>query len=213
MSEELPRRPSLAHLRKQAKELLKRLRAQNPQAPLSDALHALARGYGFPSWPKLKAHVESAAGRPPQMFGRFTAKARESLFFSRFEASAAGRLAIEPEDVLLGLIRAGTGLKGGLFERVPISLDAARVELAAVKAREPVPFTVAIPFSEPTKRAFLGAAEEADALRHEQIGLVHVLLGLIRETDTVVARVVADKGIGARELRAESAQLLNEEPI
>ena len=62
---ELPPRPSLAHLRKQAKEQLSRLRAQNPNATLSDAQHVLAGEYGFASWPKLKAHVEAAAASPP----------------------------------------------------------------------------------------------------------------------------------------------------
>jgi len=57
---ELPPRPSLAHLRKQAKEFLTRLRAQNPDATLSDAQHVLAAEYGFASWPKLKGHVAAA---------------------------------------------------------------------------------------------------------------------------------------------------------
>jgi hypothetical protein len=51
---ELPPRPSLAHLRKQAKALLSRLRAQNPNATL-------------------------AAAAAPPLFPRLTPKARESL--------------------------------------------------------------------------------------------------------------------------------------
>src|SRR5262245_41361500 len=55
----LPERPSLEQLRKQAKEHLDTLRAADPSASLSDAQHALAREYGFDSWPKLVHHVES----------------------------------------------------------------------------------------------------------------------------------------------------------
>lgn len=50
----LPERPNLEQLRKQAKEL----RASEKLASLSDAQLALARRYGFPSWPKLKLAVE-----------------------------------------------------------------------------------------------------------------------------------------------------------
>jgi ankyrin repeat protein len=51
----LPERPDVRHLKDQAKEIL---RAGNA-ASLTDAQFKLAREYGYPSWPKLKAHVES----------------------------------------------------------------------------------------------------------------------------------------------------------
>ena len=56
---QLPVRPSLEQLRKRAKEKLKDLRAGDPAATLSDAQFAIAREYGFESWPKLVHHVES----------------------------------------------------------------------------------------------------------------------------------------------------------
>src|SRR6185503_1112681 len=69
----LPNRPSLVQLRKQAKELLQRLRNGDPSAInrlrqykpnvsnpiLADAQFVLAREYGFESWPKLVQHVQS----------------------------------------------------------------------------------------------------------------------------------------------------------
>jgi ankyrin repeat protein len=51
----LPDRPNLRHLKDQAKDLLK---AGNTRT-LSDAQLQIARQYGFPSWPKLKAQVDS----------------------------------------------------------------------------------------------------------------------------------------------------------
>jgi ankyrin repeat protein len=59
----LPARPSLDWLRRRAKRLLKQLRTTRPRARLAEAQLALAREYGFPSWRKLKAHIE-AIGRP-----------------------------------------------------------------------------------------------------------------------------------------------------
>ena len=78
----LPERPNLGHLRKQAKELLRQYRADDPTAlaafhqylpaakdmsatalnsvplGLRDAQSCIARQYGFPSWPELKHYVE-----------------------------------------------------------------------------------------------------------------------------------------------------------
>lgn len=51
----LPDHPNLRHLKDQAKDLL-----QSGAAPtLAAAQFQIARSYGFPSWPKLKVHVET----------------------------------------------------------------------------------------------------------------------------------------------------------
>lgn len=75
----LPARPNLEHLKKQARLLLRqslegdaaaadRLRdvGVSSQPKLADALHAIAREYGFESWPALKGHVESQSDDPVQ---------------------------------------------------------------------------------------------------------------------------------------------------
>jgi ankyrin repeat protein len=62
MSRELPAQPNLEHLRKQAKNLLREWRQQDPGTlrQLADAQHELAREYGFATWANLKKQVESA---------------------------------------------------------------------------------------------------------------------------------------------------------
>jgi ankyrin repeat protein len=54
--EALPDPPNLRHLKGQAKDLLKAGSATS----VADAQFQIARLYGFGSWPKLKAHVESS---------------------------------------------------------------------------------------------------------------------------------------------------------
>jgi hypothetical protein len=51
----LPDRPSLRHLKDQARDLVRAGTAKS----ITDAQFKIARLYGFPSWPKLKAHVDS----------------------------------------------------------------------------------------------------------------------------------------------------------
>jgi len=53
----LPDRPNLRHLKDQARDLLK----TGAAASITDAQFKIARLYGFASWPKLKAHVDSFA--------------------------------------------------------------------------------------------------------------------------------------------------------
>ena len=73
MSRQLPARPNLEHLKNQAKDLLEQLRRTNPSAQLADAQHAVATAYGFASWPRLKAHVESQRLAAGGLDGRWTA--------------------------------------------------------------------------------------------------------------------------------------------
>jgi ankyrin repeat protein len=81
MSRTLPERANLEFLTKQAKDFLQdvkagdalareRLRAWGPagaseRPKLADCQHALAREYGFASWPKLKAHVAALGATDP----------------------------------------------------------------------------------------------------------------------------------------------------
>src|SRR5688500_14341256 len=51
----LPDRPNLRHLKDQAKDLLK----TGAAVSITDAQFKIARLYGFTSWPKLKAHIDS----------------------------------------------------------------------------------------------------------------------------------------------------------
>ncbi len=57
-SEPLPARPNLEYLKKLAKQELAALREQGRTDSLAAVQLSLARKYGFPSWRKLKAHVE-----------------------------------------------------------------------------------------------------------------------------------------------------------
>lgn len=52
-------RLNLEQQRKRAKELLARLKCQDPSATLSQAQWQIAKELGFSSWPKLKAHVDA----------------------------------------------------------------------------------------------------------------------------------------------------------
>jgi Clp amino terminal domain, pathogenicity island component len=212
---QLPPRPSLSHLRKQAKDLLRRLRQQNPDATLAEAQHALAREYEFDSWPKLKVHVERLARLPqPVTFHRYTSKAKEAVFFSRQEASELGSPTIEPEHVLLGVIRASQGLESRMFQAIAMPLDRARREMALDQAgHEPIPLTMPMSTGAGAKRIFRAAVDEADALQHQEIGLAHLLLGVLREPVSEAATLLARAGMRLQSVRDDIARLQNEDPL
>jgi ankyrin repeat protein len=80
---QLPERPNLRHLHDQAKDLVRTGAAPT----LAAAQFQLARDYGFPSWPKLKQHVESLerAGELTQAINRNDLARVEALLASNPE--------------------------------------------------------------------------------------------------------------------------------
>src|SRR5437660_11807959 len=63
------------------------------------------------------------------MFERYTEKARRVIFFARYEASQFGAPAIEPEHLLLGLMREDKTLTGRFFPRAQVSIESIRMEI------------------------------------------------------------------------------------
>jgi glyoxalase superfamily protein len=105
MSRDLPPRPNLDHLKKQAKELLQTLKQQSPDAQLADAQHALAREYGFASWPRLTAHVEGETAAQNPFVGKWTADISRSKLhpLNRLKAASMG-FDVEGADVTIDYV-------------------------------------------------------------------------------------------------------------
>ena len=145
------------------------------------------------------------------MFERYTDGARRVLFFARYEASQLGSATIEPEHVLLGLIRGGKGLASRIFGRSHLPLERVRkeIEARAVFPQE-ISTSVEIPFSAESKRVLEFAAEEADRLLHSYIGTEHLLLGILREERSLAASVLIENGVRESRVREEIVVLLNE---
>jgi hypothetical protein len=208
MSQRLPRVPHVDHLRKQAKKRLREMRTANPAMQLADAQRAVAQQYGCSSWEALKTQVETsrAAGgggddgrpnaaapdSPEPLFPRFTARARQALFFARYEAAMTGRSSIEPRHVLLGAIRAAAGGTRAALDAAGIALDAARAALTTGDAAAPLPREALVPLRQDALGVFRAAADEADRRRQPSIGIAHLVLAVERQTtDTAGAWLAA----------------------
>lgn len=151
---------------------------------------------------------------PATHAGRSQYKAREAVFFSRHEAGQLGSRTIEPEHVLLGLIRASEGLKGRIFELPALGLNHARIELISGRPiTDPLPPPVPMSTGDRAQQIFRAAAEEADALKHHEIGLASLLLGVLREPGSEATTLLDRTGIRLQSVRDGIAVLLNEEPL
>ncbi len=82
------------------------------------------------------------------MFERYTEKARRVIFFARYEASQFGAPAIEPEHLLLGLMREDKTLTGRFFPRAQVSIESIRKEIEGrTLRREKISTSVELPLA------------------------------------------------------------------
>jgi ankyrin repeat protein len=114
---DLPQRPSLEHLRKQAKA-----RRRERAVPLSQAQHELAREYGFDSWPKLVHEVRAGdlEGIERALVLADPAALSELLQADRAAATAP----VDELPPLLVLLRRSTGSPAGVRDCARLLLEA-----------------------------------------------------------------------------------------
>ena len=147
------------------------------------------------------------------MFERYTEKARRVIFFARYEASQLGSRSIEPEHILLGLLREDKALAGRFFSRAQAALESIRKEIEGrVQRREKVSTSVELPLSDPAKRVLAFASDEADRLLCSYIGTEHILLGLLRAEDSLAADILRSRGLKLARVREELAGTAPEKP-
>lgn len=136
------------------------------------------------------------------MFERYTEKARRVIFFSRYEASQFGSIAIEPEHLLLGIAREDMVLLKRFIKGDGVTVETFRTEIQShLKTEEKTQTSVELPLAAATKRALAYAHEESDRLQHRHIGTEHFLLGILREPETLAGQILCKHGVELEEVR------------
>jgi len=142
------------------------------------------------------------------MFERYTERARRAVFFARYEASQHGSANIEPEHILLGLLRENFLLFGNRLHPSIAHVSRIRQEIEKRIEKKPIYSTaVEIPLSAIGKRVLILAAEEAERLKHSYIGTEHMLLGLLRIEHSAPAKVLRDNGILLEDIRTKVSDI------
>lgn len=139
------------------------------------------------------------------MFDRLTDRARLVIQRAKEEAAKRGQTHASTEHILLGLIAETEGVCAATLRNMGLSLEAIRLETLKYMQREsagPInPGKIAM--SPSGKRAIEFAAQEAHSFNVNFIGTEHLLLGIIRESEGIAARILSSMGVDLLKARAE----------
>jgi len=140
------------------------------------------------------------------VFERYTERARRVIFFGRYEACHFGSKTIETEHFLLGLLREDKNLTRR-FVRNSSPIESIRKEIEGrTTIGAEVSTSIDLPLSNECKRILMYANEEAERLKHWQIGTEHLLMGILREEKCVAAEILFSRGLRLEAIREELAR-------
>src|SRR5207248_10345288 len=120
-------------------------------------------------------------------FDRFTKRARHVLVLAQEEAQRFQQSSIGTEHLLLGLLREGEGVAAQVLSNLGIEIDQVRHAVEAIIGRGERIVLGEIGHTPRAKKGMELAVDQAHRLTQRLIGTEHLLLGIIREVDSVAA--------------------------
>ena len=123
---------------------------------------------------------------------------------ARKEAERFNHNFVGTEHLLLGLITLGQGVGVNVLEKMGIDLEVVSKEIERQVGTGSFQKMVGnIPYTPRVKTVLALASKEAKALNHTYVGTEHLLLGMLREGDSVAARVLTTLNIQIERTRLE----------
>src|SRR2546425_609654 len=122
------------------------------------------------------------------------------------------RKAERGDRLVLGLIRDGEGIATAVLQRLGLRLETVKAEVERALAGFPKTLTFGeVPFTPQAKRVLELSIEEARQLGHNYIGTEHLLLGLMKEGQSIAAKILESLGARLDEVRQETLALLGDQ--
>ena len=145
------------------------------------------------------------------MMYKFTNRAEKALEIAQELAVEFGHNYIGTEHLLYGLVKEGTGVASKVLENQDITAEKIAEEIDELIGRGDAVEESEVGFTPRTKRVIENAFREARKLGSEFIGTEHLLIGIMREGDSVAVRIMIDLNVNPQKLYNEIVKVINED--
>ena len=145
------------------------------------------------------------------MYQRFTEKAERAIGFSQQAAVDLGHNYVGTEHILLGLVKEGTGVAARVLQGQGITEEKILKEIEELIGKGDAEGAQPVGFTPRTKRVLELAFKEARRMGQGYIGTEHLLLGIMKEGESVAVRILMDLGVDPQKLLNELVKILTEE--
>ena len=144
------------------------------------------------------------------MNGMFTDRVKKVMQIAREESVRLGNDYVGTEHLLLGLVKEGNGVAVAVLQSMGINLDelATNIENTITSAGGMMTIGQMLPFTPRAKKVLEIAAVEARGMSHKYIGTEHLLLALMKDTESAAANALATSGLEYDKVKMEIDKVL-----
>ena len=145
------------------------------------------------------------------MIYKFTKKSEEAISIASNIAMEFGHNYIGTEHLLYGLVEEGAGVASKVLENQNITSKQIEEQIEILVGRNEEEVSEIEGFTPRTKRVIENAFRESRRIGSEFIGTEHLLLGILREEDSVAIRILLDLNVNIQKLYNELIKVVNED--
>ena len=140
----------------------------------------------------------------------FTARAKKAIEIANDIALELGHSYIGTEHILYGLAKEGSGVASKVLENQNVTPGDILDKIDELIGREEQ-IEEALGFTPRTKRVIENSFLEAKKLGYNYIGTEHLLIGILKEGDSIAARILLDLNVNIPKLYNEIVKFINDE--
>jgi ATP-dependent Clp protease ATP-binding subunit ClpC len=142
--------------------------------------------------------------------GMFTDRVKKVMQIAREESVRLGNDYVGTEHLLLGLVKEGEGVAVAVLRSMGVDLDelSANIEKAITSTGGMMTIGQMLPFTPRAKKVLEIAANEARSMSHKYIGTEHLLLALMKDTESAAANALASAGLEYEKVKEEINRVL-----
>lgn len=141
---------------------------------------------------------------------KFTTRAKKALEIASEISLELGHNYIATEHILYGLIEEGAGVAARVLENSQVTSEKVIEEIEDLVGKEDS-IQQSLGFTPRTKKVIENAFLEARKLGFDYIGTEHLLIGILREADSVAIRILLDLNVDMQKMYNEIVKVINEE--
>ena len=141
---------------------------------------------------------------------KFTSRAEKTLEISNEIAIEFGHNYIGTEHLLYGLVKEGEGIANKVLENQNITKELVAEKIEELIGTSKVESNKTLGFTPRTKRVIENAFMEAKKLGSDYIGTEHLLIGIMKEADSIAVRIMLDLKVNPQKLYNEIIKVINE---
>ena len=143
---------------------------------------------------------------------KFTKRAEKAIEIANQIAIDFGHNYIGTEHLLYGLLKEGSGVASKVLQNQGIVIEQIEEQIDLLVGKsEQLDNASILGFTPRTKRVIENAFREAKKVGSDFIGTEHLLIGIMRESDSVAVRIMLDLNINPQKLYNEIVKILNED--